>query len=370
MADLVRGNDFQTRQLLLALRAGEPYRVAKALAVEAGYLGTIGKPGLRNTSRVLGAARAVAERLQHPHALGLAALFDGYRAFLIGSWSECRRLMEHAETILRDRCTGVAWEINNARLLCAWALGFIRGRSGSSPRGMPFYIEDAKDRGDLFAMANLRNGLPNIPWLARDDAEGRGAQLRRRWGAGRSKASTCSTTTRCTPKPTSTSISGDVRAAQLRVADEWPRLARSLLLRVQLVRINSTHVRARSLIARATAESGSLQRSLLRQAERDARRLAREKLGWADGDAELIRAGIANTRGDRDETVRRLRSARERLLASDMRMHAAAAARRLGALLGGEEGRSLLAEADDWIAREQVRDPARMTAMLVPGWRD
>ena len=369
MADLVRGNDFQTRQLLLALRAGEPYRVAKALAVEAGYLGTIGKPGLRNTSRVLGAARAVAERLQHPHALGLAALFDGYRAFLIGSWSECRRLMEHAETILRDRCTGVAWEINNARLLCAWALGFMGEIRVLSTR-MPFYIEDAKDRGDLFAMANLRNGLPNIPWLARDDADGARRQIAEAMGGWSQQGFHLQHYYTLHAETDIDLYRGDVRAAQLRVADEWPRLARSLLLRVQLVRINSTHVRARSLIARATAESGSLQRSLLRQAERDARRLAREKLGWADGDAELIRAGIANTRGDRDETVRRLRSARERLLASDMRMHAAAAARRLGALLGGDEGRSLLAEADDWIAREQVRDPARMTAMLVPGWRD
>jgi hypothetical protein len=34
------------------------------------------------------------------------------------------------------------------------------------------------------------------------------------------------------------------------------------------------------------------------------------------------------------------------------------------------EGRALRAEGDEWMAREQVRDPARLTAMLVPGWRD
>jgi hypothetical protein len=129
-------------------------------------------------------------------------------------------------------------------------------------------------------------------------------------------------------------------------------------------------VRARSLVARATVESGSLQRRLLRQAERDARRLTGEALGWAEGDAELIHAGIANVRGDRDETVRRLRRAREQLHRCDMRMHAAAAARCLGGLLGGDEGRALLAEAGAWMAREQVRDPARLTAMLLPGWRD
>ena len=38
MVDPVRGSEHQTRMLLLALAAGEPYRIALALALEAGYL--------------------------------------------------------------------------------------------------------------------------------------------------------------------------------------------------------------------------------------------------------------------------------------------------------------------------------------------
>ncbi len=52
-----------------------------------------------------------------------------------------------------------------------------------------------------------------------------------------------------------------------------------------------------------------------------------------------------------------------------MLMHAAAAQRRRGQLLDGEEGRRLVEAADSWMAGQLVRNPARMTAMLAPGYR-
>jgi hypothetical protein len=53
-----------------------------------------------------------------------------------------------------------------------------------------------------------------------------------------------------------------------------------------------------------------------------------------------------------------------------MHMHTAAAARRLGTLIGGNEGRDLVGEGDAWAASQKVRDFGRMTAVLAPGWRD
>jgi hypothetical protein len=51
-----------------------------------------------------------------------------------------------------------------------------------------------------------------------------------------------------------------------------------------------------------------------------------------------------------------------------MGLHAACARRRLGEVLGGHAGRDLLAEADAWMAGQQIKNPGRMAAVLAPGF--
>jgi hypothetical protein len=52
-----------------------------------------------------------------------------------------------------------------------------------------------------------------------------------------------------------------------------------------------------------------------------------------------------------------------------MLLEAAVARRRLGELLGGDQGRELVRDADDWLAEQGVRDPVRTAAMHAPGPR-
>ena len=119
------------------------------------------------------------------------------------------------------------------------------------------------------------------------------------------------------------------------------------------------------------AAPGAPERStLLRAARSDARRLERERTSWGTALAQLVQAGIAATRGDLSAARERLTAAVTGLEACDMRLYAAAARRRLGQLVGGSEGQTLIAGADAWMAGQTIRNPARMAAMLAPGFPD
>src|SRR5262249_10153736 len=64
MVDTIRGADFQTRNLLLALRAGEPSRIARSVAIEACFSAAGGLPAKKRTRELVVAARALAEEVK------------------------------------------------------------------------------------------------------------------------------------------------------------------------------------------------------------------------------------------------------------------------------------------------------------------
>jgi hypothetical protein len=83
----------------------------------------------------------------------------------------------------------------------------------------------------------------------------------------------------------------------------------------------------------------------------------------------LLLAGAAALRGENDRSVQALRDAARLFDETNLALFAAVARLRLGALLGGKEGASLVAEADEWMLAEGVRRPERIAAMMAPGFR-
>ncbi len=144
-------------------------------------------------------------------------------------------------------------------------------------------------------------------------------------------------------------------------------LAVSLLSRIQHLRVCMHDILARSALAAIAA--GEDPHLYLRRAAYWIRRLERERTPCASAWARLLCAGVAAIRQDTTTACRLFAEAASACEALDMLMHAAAAQRRRGQLLDGEEGRRLVEAADSWMAGQLVRNPARMTAMLAPGYR-
>ena len=98
--------------------------------------------------------------------------------------------------------------------------------------------------------------------------------------------------------------------------------------------------------------------------------MGRIRAGWAAPVSSLLLAGIAVTKRASDErAITLLRSAVSGFDAAEMALYGAAARRCLGGAIGGDEGASLIRTADEWMASQTVRNPARLTAMLAPGFR-
>ncbi len=71
--------------------------------------------------------------------------------------------------------------------------------------------------------------------------------------------------------------------------------------------------------------------------------------------------GLAGSRQLLETAVRNFEKA-------EMALYAATARRRLGKLVGGDEGEALITEADIWLRGQLVKIPERMEDVLMPGF--
>jgi len=362
--DIIRGNAYQARQLLLALRAGEPTRVARALTLEMGYCATGGGRTRRRTERLRKEMATLVTRIGHPQALGFATWASGFALYLEGRWKSARELLEKAEGILRERCTGVAWELDNAQFYSLRSLVFM-GRFEELSRRLPSYIKDSQTRGDLYAETNLRTRVSYNVLLALDRPDKARQEIREMLARWSHRGYHLQHYFDLFGQAEIDLYEGNAKAAWERVVAGWPAFERSLVRRPQLIFLESAHLRARTAVAAVAA--GHAPDRFLRLAERDAHRIEREAMPWSDPLAQLIRASVAALRCDTLGAVDLLASAETGFEAADEGLYAAVARARRGELLGGSEGERLRAEAGAWMSKERVANPARICMLLAPG---
>ncbi|MGH9958333.1 MAG: hypothetical protein ACREBC_14570, partial [Pyrinomonadaceae bacterium] len=362
--DLIRGADFQCRYLLLALRAGEPFRVARAFAFEAAQTASRGAPTRKRALQVAQRAEELAQIVGHPHAIGLSIWASGVAAYLVGHWKTAAALCERAAEVLRDQCTGVTWELTIANRFMLSAMLYM-GEIAEISRRVPLLLAAALDQGNLFAAVDLRTRL-NLIWLAADDPTRARTEVIEALKAWPHEGFHLQHYTSMLALVQIELYTGDTEVAWKHVQGQWQALEDSMLMRIQVLRIEAMHLLARAALASAAVSNEKERR--LKTAERLAQSIARERVPWATPFVHVIRAGVIYQRGKRSEAVGLLSQAIETFDLADIDLYEAVARRRLGELLEGERGRRHIDEADEWMRKRQIQNPEAMTRLLAPGF--
>jgi serine/threonine protein kinase/tetratricopeptide (TPR) repeat protein len=362
--DLIRGADFQCRHLLLALRAGEPFRVARALAFEAAQTAARGEPTKKRALEIAQEAEELARRVGHPQPIGLAIWARGVASYLVGHWKTGAALCERAAEVLRDQCTGVTWELATANRFMLSALLYM-GEIGEVSRRVPGLLAAALEQGNLFAAMDLRTRL-NLVWLAADDPTRARAEVIEALKDWPQEGFHLQHYTSMHAMAQIELYTGDVEVAWKHVQGQWKALEESMLLRIQILRIEAMHLKARAALASAGHSHEKARR--LRIAEKLAQSIARERVAWANPFVYLVRASVAHQRGDRLKAVGLLSQAMESFDLVDIDLYEAVARRRLGELLDDERGGRHIEEADAWMRKRQIQNPLALTRMMAPGF--
>ncbi len=365
MVDTVRGADFQTRHALFALRLGEPVRVVRALALEAIYAATGGTRAVVRTAQIVARIREVAATLPgEPLAQAWALAGDAVSTFLDGHWSEANERLSESATIFREQCAGQAFALDTVHFYRMAALVQL-GEMAELGRCIPVLIEGARQRGDRYALTQLRSGVLSMAWLARGDAAG-----------ARREADDAITqwSRQGTHLPHFLDVlaqaqidlyEGSGRAAYARVRDSWEALEKVFLLRVQFIRIKMIELRGRAALAVAVASADDRE-AFLRETERCAAEIESERSPWETPLATLLRAGVSATRGDAAAAQESLADAEEGFVAGEMALYAAACRWRRAERLEGGEAASLRASVMTWMREQEIADPARLVGTIAP----
>ena len=365
LIDVTRGAALQAVSLLLALRAGEPSRIARALAMEAGYRSTVGVKGQRRAEDLLTRARDLALQTKDARAVGLTNIMGAACAWNAGHWQKCHERACLARDELRDRHERTTWERDTASIFEVDALRWM-GHWAKMKAILPELIEDARHRGDLYAETILQMHAGSCANLA-DDAPGRaldGLKIVERW------SHTSFHIEHLVDIHNQVEIAlyrGDGRRAFAIVMNRWPELKRSFLLRIQTLNIQMRSLRARAALAALSSSSLPSDRSsLLKLVQQDIGAITREGADWGSALGELIQGGAELFLGRRESAINTFARAETSFNAVGMHLHRVVACRSLNLLIGNVTGRQRALAAEVELQNEGIVNPQLFANVIAP----
>jgi eukaryotic-like serine/threonine-protein kinase len=367
LIDLGTGWLFTSQSLLLALQAGEPFRIARALAWDAATSASMSLSGNRRARLMLDRCASLAQILDQPYSNAMLAMAKGLAAYSSGEWLHARELLAEAADIFINRCTGTSWELSTLRgfqlrnLLILGRLEELRSRAREA-------LQRAEDTGDLYYVTY--HGVfiePHLRLFDDDDAAAARQSVTSALARWSTQGYHIQHALAAEAIPAIELYSGNPAAAVDTIRHQWPLMQKNFLLRNLVFRRGVLELRARAAISAAAADEPR-RAELLTAAERDLRALEHLGQPCLAPYIQLLYGGIARIRGNSARARELLVGAAEGFAERGLEGLAAATNWSLGMLGGTPDAQNRRNAADAWMRAERVKNPARFTAMLVPGF--
>lgn len=363
--DVIRGGAFQARMILKALDSGDPFRIVRALAHESIFTAHSGTASQEATRRILGKTQGLAEELGHPYSLSRAYMATGIVAMLEGRWKASTVALDRATSMLKENCTGVAYEIQLCLSFTMLAKA-VMGEFHDLTRRLPRLLKEAQERGDLLAMTDLRTSVEVPLLLVQDQPE----LARRVLSEAISRWSRSGFHTQhfhaLVAGANIELYAGDPATALEIQNDNWPGIKNSGILHVQCVAITLQELRARTLLALALENgNAALKLKHLNAVDGIIDRIEKEDTTYGKALVLKLRALESLAEGQQLVAQGFLLQAEHAFEACDMTAHTMAS-RRARCLLEGESGKRILEETELWMTEQTIQNARRFTCMHLP----
>lgn len=369
--DYIRGADFQNRHLLLALQAGEPRRLGRALALEALNAAAPGRGARRRTEILLQTSESLVEQTpDRDWALGLVSLARGVSAYLHCETKEAVIHCGSAVDTLTTRCAGAIWERVTAQRFLIASL-FHAGEFARLNAIVPPLLAEAEVTANLYARQFFRSGYSIAAWLVRDEVDEARRQLALAGEEWRSATYQLPEYNRLISQTYIDLYAGEVERASATIREHWPTIQEAQLLRIGIVRVQLWQLRGATALAAATELTRRGDTTAAIRARADARycatKLSTDSSPRARPFAALLAAACDAGDGAKASARRNLELAADAFERQGMSLFAASARYRLGSL-GGASADAVVKESRGQVAAQGVTRPEKMLRMLAPGF--
>lgn len=359
----IRGIYFQSVHLYQALKANFPHHISLAFSLEAGLLSCQGKASIEKAKQFSEKAHFLAKEEANSYLLGWVKHANAYMCWHLGYWADSITNWDEAEKFFREYYKNAHHEIHIGQLLSLWALFFL-GETKKLCEETPKILYSFKQRKDLlneisvYCVANpiihLVDDQPNKAVQEIDKAlqEWQGISFSNiHWASFFNKVLL-------------DLYCGDAMQAWLRVKNTWSKIKNSgLLSRVELARAKAYFLRGSTVLAAIV--KGSITRSLLWEVKNSIKVLEKVDLPYAIAWANILKIGVVAFKKDQSLLIEALEFAEISCQKADMKLFLFAVRRQRGQLIKGETGKQLVDEADTYMKDQSIKDPSKITNMLV-----